>query len=551
MMESLGLDSLTVALAVAFIFGMGARLVALPPMVGFLLAGFVLHSVGVDPRAQTETVAELGVFLLLFTIGLKLEPSILAKRQVLGSALGHMAIFCVVFGSGFLLLGVVGLWSFAGLSLAEAAILAFALSFSSTVFAVKVFDEKGELGSVHGKTAIGILIVQDLAAVVFLTASTGKLPSPWAVGLIGLVALRPLIARLLDRLGHGELLPLFGLFAVVVLGAASFEVVGLKPDLGALALGLLMANHPRAKEVADSLIGFKEIFLIGFFLNIGLAGLPSAEAVLSAFLLVALLVFKLVLFFAILVALRLRARSALLAGLGLGTYSEFGLIVVTTATAAGWLGSEWLLILALALALSFLIFAPINVFAHDFYARWGPGLRRFEAPVAEREDVRPALGQAEVVIFGMGRLGSAVYGALEERLGAHLLGIETDAQKVARLQDRGWTVAHGDATDSDFWARATRPSARLRAVLLAMPEHDANLYALEQIRAQGYDGFVAALARYPDQITALEDAGADIAFDVYGEAGRGFAADVAARLGGSGRAAEDLAPVAALAEAAR
>ena len=86
---------------------------------------------------------------------------------------------------------------------------------------------------------------------------------------MGLIALRPLLSYLLERAGNGELLPMFGLFAAVVVGATSFSAAGLKPDLGALVLGMMMANHRRAGDVADALFTLKEVMLVGFFLNIG------------------------------------------------------------------------------------------------------------------------------------------------------------------------------------------------------------------------------------------------------------------------------------------
>ncbi|GMG81452.1 cation:proton antiporter [Paralimibaculum aggregatum] len=547
MTDFLALDSLSVSLAIAFAFGMGARVLQMPPMLGFLAAGFVLSQLGVEPSEAGRRIADFGVLLLLFTIGLKLKPRMLAEKQVLAASLGHMSAAVLLLFGLLLGLGGLGFGLLAGLGPGEAALIAFALSFSSTVFTVKIYEEKGELGSVHGKIALGILIIQDIAAVVYLTASTGALPSVWAIGLLVLLGLRPVLTLLLDRIGHDELLPLFGLVAVLVLGAATFKAVGLKPDLGALFMGMLMAGQRRASEVADALLSFKDIFLIGFFLNIGLGGIPSTEVIVTALVLVALLPLKAALFFGIFVWLRLRARTALLGALGLATYSEFGLIVGAVAVSQGLLSADWLLVLALALAISFLLLTPVNAAAHDIYARFSRHLRRYEARTAARADQRPIIGQSEVVIFGMGRLGQAVYRTLEARLGRGLVGVETDWEKVRRMQLQGWNVVHGDATDSDFWLRAVRPSAQLRAVLLAMPDHEANMYALEQIRGAGFPGFVAAMARFPEDLQALRDAGAHVAFDVYGEAGAGFATDIAEHIaplpaGAEGRREAGVAP---------
>lgn len=533
-MDLVGSDALPVLLAVAFALGMVARMVALPPMVGFLVAGFILHSLGVRPSEELSAVADLGVLLLLFIIGLNLKLSALFKVTIIGTATAHMVLWVGSIGALIWLTGAVGFGLFETLGWRESLLLAFALSFSSTVFAVKLFDDKGEMKSVHGQTAIGILIFQDVAAVIFLTASGGQIPTVWAFALIALLVIRPILFMILDRLGHGEMIPLFGLFALLVLGAASFKLVGLKPDLGALVLGMLLAEHRRAREVADSLIGFKEVFLIGFFLQIGLDGIPSVEIMLTALGLIGLLLFKCVLFFLLFVAFRLRARTALLGGLGLATYSEFGLIVGAVAVDAGMIGGEWLTILALALALSFAVMAPFNALGHGLYARYSRILRRWEHRRIDQEDEPVRAPAAAITIFGMGRLGQAIYARMAEEHGGDLMGVETNPDRVAALQAKGWNVVHGDATDSDFWERASRAHAGARAVLLAMPEHKANAYALQQIRAQGFAGYVAAIARYPDEVEALQNSGADFALDMFGEAGRGFAEDVSERLADHG-----------------
>ncbi|MEL6476248.1 MAG: cation:proton antiporter family protein [Pseudomonadota bacterium] len=525
-----GIDVLPAILAAAFLLGMAARTIGLPPMVGFLVAGFVLHEVGVRPTEGLAEVADLGVLLLLFTIGLKLKPKMLAKPQIIGTAGVHLAVWAATMGPLIWLTGLVWGGMFEELGWREALLVAFALSFSSTVFAVKLFDDKGEMNSVHGQTAIGILIFQDVAAVVFLTTAGGQVPDVWAIALIVLLLVRPLLFLLLDRLGHGEMLPLFGLFALLVLGAASFKLVGMKPDLGALILGMLLADHRRARDVADSLIGIKELFLIGFFLQIGLGGIPSWPVVLTALGLVGLLAFKAALFFALFIAFRLRARTATLGAVALATYSEFGLIVGAVAVDGGMIGEDWLTILALALAISFAVMAPINAMAHGLYARFSRDLRRLERTKIDAEDEPMRARGAQIIVFGMGRLGQAIYRRMAERHSSRLLGVETSSEKVAELTKRGWNVVHGDATDSDFWARASRTTATTKAVLLAMPEHEANLYALQQIRAQGFTGFVAAMARYPDEVDLLREAGADYALDLFGEAGSGFAEDVEQKL---------------------
>jgi predicted Kef-type K+ transport protein len=435
------------------------------------------------------------------------------------------------FGALFYGLALAGLPPFAGMPPASAILVAFAASFSSTVFAVKTLEERGESGSLHGRTAIGILIMQDVFAVLFLTFSTGKIPSPWAVALLGLYFARPVLGYLLDRVGHGELLPVLGLFTAVGLGAELFDIVSLKPDLGALLMGMLMASHPRASEVADSLFSFKELLLIGFFLSIGLAGTPTLEHVALAVILMLILPLKGMLFFWLLTRFRLRARSSLLASLSLSNYSEFGLIVAAVSVASGWLAPDWLLIMALAVSFSFVVSAPFNAASHGLYARFSGSLCRWETRGRHPEDEPLDVKGREAVVFGMGRIGQGAYDSMRDRFGDQVIGIDSDPEVVASQNPLGRTVLQGDATDTDFWNRVIRqPEGGVKLAVLAMSEHAANIEAVRRMRGMDFRGFIAALARHPDEADALRSAGADLVVDVFAEAGTGLAAETMKRL---------------------
>ena len=190
-------------------------------------------------------------------------------------------------------------------------ILAFGLSFSSTVFAVKVLEDKGDMSALYGKVAIGILVMQDIFAVIFLAVSEGKYPSILALSVLLLFfgPVRKFIYKLIDHAGHGELLVLSGLFFALGAGYEFFYSVDLKGDLGALILGVLISNHPKAKALAKSLFSFKELMLVGFFLSVGMQGLPNLPIILTALILVALLPFKTWLYFSITTRFGLRART--------------------------------------------------------------------------------------------------------------------------------------------------------------------------------------------------------------------------------------------------
>lgn len=245
-------------LALAFALGFAAQWVRLPPLVGYLAAGFLLATQGVATGPLIEKLSDLGITLLLFTVGLKIHLNTLSRPQVWLVGSVHMITTVAVAGACLLLLTMTGLGVFAGLDTPGIALLAFALSFSSTVFAVKALEARGEMNALHGQVAIGILIIQDIAAVVFLAVSSGKLPSALALLLLLLIPLRRVLTVLLDRVGYGELMVLYG-FLLALGGAEVFELVQLKGDLGALVLGVLIANHPKADELAKRMLDRKSV----------------------------------------------------------------------------------------------------------------------------------------------------------------------------------------------------------------------------------------------------------------------------------------------------
>ena len=519
-----------IAIGLAFLFGLAARLAGLPPLVGYLVGGFVLFAAGMEATPTLQHFSEIGVTLLLFSIGLKLRIGSLLMPQVWGVASLHMGLTVLLFALVISAFGALGLSLFSGLQPSLVLLLAFALCFSSTVFAVKVLEEKGEMNAVYGHIAIGILIMQDIAAVVFLAASTGKVPSLWALTLLAaLVPLRPLLGKMLERCGHGELMILFGL-SLALGGAKVFELVGIKGDLGALALGLLLSTHPWSSELARHLLGFKDLFLVGFFLIIGLSGPLTPEAILVALLLVALIPLKVMLFFWLLARFRLRARTAFLSSLSLANYSEFGLIVASVALLNGWMGSEWLIVIAVALSLSFILAAPLNTRAHQLYTRYRQQLHRYQVVevIPSEQPIDP--GHVSAVIFGMGRVGGGAYDSLHARVGDAVVGVDIDRDRVENQRAAGKNVVRGSVTDPDFWERFHIDYNKVQLVMLAMPNHLENLFAAGQLRALGYQGRLAAIAKYPDEVTALQQAGVDSAFNLYAEAGAGFAEDVAAVL---------------------
>lgn len=506
--------------AVAFACGFLVKQINLPPLIGYLAAGFGLHALGIQPDASLQTLSDLGITLLLFTIGLKLDVRSLLKTEIWAGASGHMFVIVLITIVNSLILSYLGLKYYVDLNWQSAGLIGLAVSFSSTVCAIKILEERGELRARHGQIAIGILVVQDIVAVIFVTVASGKLPSAWALLLLALPLLRPALNKLLERCGHGEMLPLAGFFLALSAGEL-FELVGLKAHLGAIVIGTLLSNHDKATELSKSLLSFKDIFLIGFFLSIGFTALPTIDMLVAAFIMAIALPVKAGMFFVWLTMLKTRSRTAFLSAMSLANYSEFGLIVCSVSVSYGLLAKDWLVIMALAVSLSFVFSAVINAKAHGWYSRWSYFIKRFERVERLPEDPFPAAGNATVLVVGMGRVGTGAYDAFNSVLHKEVCGVDVDVERISAQRQEGRNVILGDAEDPDFWEHINLDAIRL--IIFSMPNHRDSVEAVQQLKRVGYQGKTAGIAQYEDQKVNLLAAGIDEVFDYFAEVGAGIA----------------------------
>ena len=358
------MELLVITLIAAFACGLAAHLLRLPPLIGFIAAGFLLSALGVEPLPGLADMGRIGVALMLFTIGLHLDPRVLLRPQVWATAGAHMlavSLLSAVLLAGLAVLGVV-IPTAAG----TLVLLGLLLSFSSTIVVLKILQDRDDERSLYGRLAIGVLLMQDAAAVAVISFSTGEAPSPWALTLLALIPLLVLATRRWQALGDGDLGVLFGLTIALVPGYALFEALGLSGELGALAMGLVVARTSGADQLARTL----------FSLNIGFLGVPSVPHVVQGLALLLLLPLQGIGYWLLLVLLGMRHRTAVLSSLALTNFSEFALIVAALGIEAGWLASDWMDALVVAVAASFVVAAVLNPLsvslATRISARLGP-----------------------------------------------------------------------------------------------------------------------------------------------------------------------------------
>ncbi len=503
-------------ISVSFVCGLLAVAGRLPPMIGYLGAGFLLHYLGIESVSGLKELSDVGISLLLFSIGLKLDLKSLGKVEVLGVAIGQSLISLVLFfllktfllGSGETISGV---------------IIAFALTFSSTIFVVKILEQRGDFAVHYGKIAIGILIIQDIFAVLFMAFTVQKTPSAWLLLLISsLWPLRLFLSFILTRLRQSELIVLFGL-TVSFGGAYLFDLVNVKGEIGALIMGVLLSKHHRAAELNRWLISFKDFFLLGFFLSIGMIGFPNWEQISIALVITLFLPLRFLIYFALFNRAHLRNRSSFLAASALTNFSEFGLIVCSFAVSREFLNESWLTTLALVLSFSFIVSAVLNHFSENLYLKYSKVLKKFQHKELHPLEKDISLGDANVLVIGMGRVGSGAYKSFTIEKKWTPLAVEIDQEVLDEIKGEGGNAIYGNSTSPDFWQRVNLKKSSVELILLTMPLVRQNSLTAKLIRAQGFKGKIASIAKFPNEEEPLLNAGVDSVFNLYEEAGNGFA----------------------------
>jgi glutathione-regulated potassium-efflux system ancillary protein KefC len=493
----------------AYLAGWLGTRVGLPPLVGYLVAGFALFAAGVRSDEGLRHLAELGVWLLLFTVGLKLRVQNLVRIEVIGVGGLHLII------SSLLMLAVFG----SLLGFGNGLYIAVGLAFSSTVLAIKLLEDRRELNSFHGRIAVGILILQDLVAIVLLAFAGAKQPSVWALGLLALPLLRPVALWLLTKSGHDELLLMFGL-ALALAGGGIAQVVGISPELGALMFGAVLAGHAQTTELSRVLWGLKEAFLVAFFLSIGLGGFPPLELLPWGAVMLLVLPVQGLLFFALFTRFGLRARTAFVTSLALSSYGEFALIVIAPLITTGRLEASWASLIGVIIAVSLAVAAPLNRVVHRLYTRFEPWLLRFERHSLHPDREPTKLGKARWLVVGMGRTGGAAYKSLEAS-GERVVGLDNDPEKLERHRAKGRRVLYGDAEDPELWDGLE--IVNLHGVIVTAPDFEARVRTLEGLKRRGFSGKLATVSHHAEEEPVLERAGATLVFRPFAEAGERLA----------------------------
>ena len=514
-------EQLAAILVVSALAALLAVLLRQPILLGLLIAGIalgpgVLGLVRIDE--SITLLAEVGIALLLFLVGLKLDVRIVARLGPVALVVGLTQIVLT-----FLLgLGIAAAFGRTGIA---AVYLGLALTFSSTVVVVKLLTDVRMIDRLHGRLAVGILVIQDIVVVLAMIALTATAGDGGAIAigefvgvllrgvvfvLASLVLGRFVATPTMHLLGRQAELLVLGAIAWAVSFGALSTILGFSAEVGAFLAGMALASTPYREAISGRLTPLRDFLLLFFFIEIGAgidpaslrAGLPLALT-LSA----AALVAKPIIVTGLLSLAGHRQKVSLATGITLAQISEFSLILVALGVAQGSVGSDIAGIVTTTALITIAISSQMIARTEHLVNWLSSRLPRLERRVAGRADLEdgPPL-RPDVIVVGLGRFGSTVVEELLDR-GEHVVGVHFDPRAVAEGR-LGIPILYGDADDPSLGEHL--PLEGSRWVVSTLRSLEANLTLVRSLRLNGYPGAIAVASEDPADCERLRAAGADV-----------------------------------------
>lgn len=505
---------LGITVSIAFI----VRLLRQPLIVAYILAGLIAGPLFLNLVHGGEeffaTFAEFGIVLLLFVVGLSLNFDFIKKmgKKVF---FGGLLQFFFTALLGFFLMNAMGFEFISSL------FVAIAITFSSTIIVIKLLSEKKDLESVYGRYVIGVLLVQDIIAVlimiflntsqmdggswyntVFVTAGKGVL----LAGIVYLMA-RFLLPKIMDKVAEsGEFLFVFTI--AWCFGVASLVYwAGFSIEIGAIIAGISLGASPYQPEISSRIRPLRDFFIVLFFIMLG-SELQLTEVQHALFPAVVLSVFVLV-FDPIILYLAMRRvkytrRSSILAGITAAQVSEFGFILIFTAQATGFLHGIELAILTLTALITIVISSYLITYNEKIYQFLLPFLAKFgkDQSRKDEEDVK----EYPVWVFGYHRIGWKVCEALtKNKIKFAVIDYNPDA--ISKLRHRGIPAFFGDAADIEFLSDL--PLHKAKMIISTIPEADDQKMMFQHIRKLSDKPIIVGNLYHNIHLDDLYEAGAN------------------------------------------
>ena len=495
---------LAVAAVVAFI----AHRARQPLIVAFIAVGILVGPSAlnwVSDNEPLELFAEIGIAVLLFLVGLKLDIQLVRTtgKVALATGLGQVLFTSLAgFGLAFLL----------GMSATVAAYVAVALTFSSTIIIVKLLSDKRELEKLHGRIALGFLIVQDIVVVIAMIvlssigaegdASIGMQLVRIVASALGLIlgtwlVIAFVMPRVLPLVASSQELLIVTAVSWAVSVAALSSWLGFSVEVGAFLAGFALASTPYRESIASSLSGLRDFLVLFFFIELGaqldfsaIGSQVPAAIVLSLFVLIGNPIIVLV----IMGIMRYPRRVAFLSGLAVAQISEFSLILITLGRELGHVDNDAVGLVTLVGLITIGLSTYMIIYSHQIFQRLSPFLRIFERKRLIT-DADPFAEPIDTIVYGYGRFGRHLVRHLAQA-GHRVLVIDWDPYGRLDLDDpvllERVTMRFGDADDPEF--PGTLPVADVEWIVSTIAQADTSRVLAQSLRRWGATGKIGVTA---------------------------------------------------------
>ncbi len=507
---------ISVIMAVATVVTMVLRLLKQPLIIGYLVSGIVVGPALLNLVQTENTVnvfASIGVALLLFIIGLGLNPQVIKEvgRVAFVTGVGQV-LFTTTIGYGLLTL--------LGYNHVQSLIIGISLALSSTIVVLKLLSDKHEQLRLYGKIAIGFLLVQDLIATLALLITSAAADGQGIsfISLLGLLIKGTWIAALLAIISI-ELLPRIGAFVsqnqellfLFALGwgfgiAALFSGVGFSLEVGALIAGVTLAPLPYAAEIGARLRPLRDFFLVVFFITLGSRlELASVSQIiwpalgLSLFVLIANPLVMMI----IMGLLGYTKKTSFKTGLSVAQISEFSLVLVLLAQRGGMVDDTIVALITVIALITIALSSYMIIYADGLYNFFESSLHLFERrkTVSERSEKR----QYDLVLFGF-RKGGEEFLKTFKSMDKPYVVIDYDPEAIDLLEHEHAHYMYGDATDIEFLQEIDLSQAKL--VVSVVTDHPTNLFLVRQVIEANPSAVIICHSDSATEASELYDVGA-------------------------------------------
>jgi Kef-type K+ transport system membrane component KefB len=509
---------ISLILVLAVVLAAGVLALKQPPLIGYIITGLLVGSgiINLVHSPQTiELFSKLGITVLLFIVGLHLTPGAIKE-------IGRKAVLLGIGQMFFSTSSVMLVFWVLGYSLFVSFFLGLLLSFSSTIVVLKLLSDKNDEHSLYGRLSVGLLLVQDIFAVLALFLIPALFSNGTATELflrMAFLFLRGVtLLFLLWLVGKYILPPLFSfvaysqelLFLLAIawgVGLASiFYIYGFSLEAGALVAGVLLSTTEFAPEIAARSRSLRDFFLVLFFVLLG--SMVDLGAIVGLLPLALLLLFLVIIVKPLIIVFLLnllgfKRRVAFLVGIGMSQISEFSLILAKAGADYHYLSRSEFSLVTLIGAISITVSTYLILYAERLYPLFSPVL----SLILPRSNRKPKTEEAEVeaILFGYHRVGHQFVDSFK-RKGWKFLVVDFDPQAIARLQKRDIPHCYGDAQDVEFLAELGL--RKVKFILSTIPDFETNKLLIKTVRRINKKAVVIVISHNADQAAQLYQEGA-------------------------------------------